>query len=91
MQLLTGKRSQLRDEVSYFISGHTDAPQFLSADDFAHIIRYAPLVSIDLIIRDLEGKVLLGLRTNEPAKHTYFLPGGVILKMRRYGRHSREF
>jgi colanic acid biosynthesis protein WcaH len=57
-----------------------DAPRFLPDDDFAHIVRYAPLVSIDLIIRDLEGNVLLGLRENEPAKNTYFVPGGVIRK-----------
>ena len=57
-----------------------DAPQFLSDDDFAHIVRYAPLVSIDLIVRDLEENVLLGLRANEPAKNTYFVPGGVIRK-----------
>src|ERR1700738_2282456 len=57
-----------------------DAPCFLPDDDFAHIVRYAPLVSIDLIIRDLEGNVLLGLRENEPAKNTYFVPGGVIRK-----------
>ena len=30
--------------------------------------------------RDLEGNVLLGLRENEPAKNTYFVPGGVIRK-----------
>lgn len=52
----------------------------LPDDDFAHIVRFAPLVSIDLIIRDSEGKVLLGLRTNEPAKDTYFVPGGIIRK-----------
>jgi colanic acid biosynthesis protein WcaH len=34
----------------------------------------------NLIIRDLEGNVLLGLRENEPAKNTYFVPGGVIRK-----------
>ena len=51
-----------------------DTPEFLSDDDFAHIVRYAPLVSIDLIVRDLEENVLLGLRANEPAKNTYFVP-----------------
>ena len=37
-------------------------------DEFAEIVRLAPLVSIDLIIRDKEQKVLVALRTNEPAK-----------------------
>jgi colanic acid biosynthesis protein WcaH len=57
-----------------------DAPQFLPDDDFAHIVRHAPLVSVDLIIRDLEGNALLGLRANEPARGTYFVPGGIIRK-----------
>ena len=60
-----------------------DAPQVLSDDEFARIVRYAPLVSIDLIIRDIKGNVLLGLRTNEPAKGTFFVPGGVIRKNER--------
>jgi GDP-mannose mannosyl hydrolase len=49
-------------------------------DEFAHVVRLAPLVSIDLIIRDNEQKVLVALRTNEPAKGVYFVPGGCILK-----------
>jgi len=57
--------------------------QVLSDDEFARIVRYAPLVSIDLIIRDIKGNVLLGLRTNEPAKGTFFVPGGVIRKNER--------
>jgi colanic acid biosynthesis protein WcaH len=49
-------------------------------DEFAEIVRLAPLVSIDLIIRDKEQKVLVALRTNEPAKGVYFVPGGCIRK-----------
>lgn len=52
----------------------------LSNEDFASVIRYAPLVSIDIVIRDPEAHVLLGFRTNEPARSTYFIPGGVIRK-----------
>ena len=37
-------------------------------------------MSIDLIIRDSSKRVLLGLRTNEPAKGVYFVPGGRIWK-----------
>jgi colanic acid biosynthesis protein WcaH len=51
-----------------------------SDDEFAHIVRLAPLVSIDLIIRDDEQNVLVALRTNEPAKGVYFVPGGCIRK-----------
>lgn len=53
---------------------------FLEDRDFAHIVRYAPLVSIDIVIRDPRGRVLLGLRANEPAKGALFVPGGIIRK-----------
>jgi hypothetical protein len=52
----------------------------LSDEKFSHVIRSAPLVSIDLIIMDPGHKVLLGLRTKEPTKGYYFVPGGVIRK-----------
>ena len=52
----------------------------LTADQFRHIVRHAPLVSIDLVITDPAGHVLVGLRNNEPAKDAYFVPGGVIRK-----------
>jgi colanic acid biosynthesis protein WcaH len=44
------------------------------------IVRYAPLPSLDLIIRDSGGSVFVGFRNNEPAKNYYFVPGGVIRK-----------
>jgi len=43
------------------------------------------LVSIDLIIRNARDEVLLGLRSNEPAKGFYFVPGGMIRKGERLG------
>ena len=52
----------------------------VSDADLAQIIRFAPLIAIDLIIRDPGGRILVGLRTNEPAKGTYFVPGGAIRK-----------
>ena len=55
----------------------------LSEDDFALAVRLMPLISIDLILRDPEGAILVGLRTNEPAKDCYFVPGGVVLKNER--------
>ena len=48
--------------------------------EFSYIVRCAPLPSFDLIIRDSDGRVLVGHRTNEPAKNYYFVPGGVIRK-----------
>jgi colanic acid biosynthesis protein WcaH len=55
-------------------------PRFLSNDEFAFVVRRTPLVSFDIIIKDPDGNVLVGLRTNEPAKGKYFVPGGIIRK-----------
>jgi colanic acid biosynthesis protein WcaH len=58
-------------------------PRFLSHTELDTIIRLAPLIAIDLIIRNAREDVLLGLRKNEPAKGCYFVPGGMILKNER--------
>ena len=58
-------------------------PVPLSHADLATVVRLAPLVAIDLIIRNTRGEVLLGLRNNEPAKGCYFVPGGMIRKNER--------
>ena len=39
-----------------------------------------PLVSIDLIVINDAGEVLLGYRRNRPAQDCWFVPGGKILK-----------
>ena len=52
----------------------------LSSTDFKMIVKSTPLVSIDLIVRDSEGNLLLGKRTNRPAKGFWFVPGGRVLK-----------
>jgi colanic acid biosynthesis protein WcaH len=52
----------------------------LDLDAFARVVRDTPLVSIDLIVRDPEGRVLLGMRNNPPARDHWFVPGGRILK-----------
>jgi colanic acid biosynthesis protein WcaH len=52
----------------------------LSESDFASVVKNTPLVSIDLIICDPSGAVLMGWRNNEPAKNTWFVPGGRIRK-----------
>ncbi|MBN2350515.1 MAG: GDP-mannose mannosyl hydrolase [Bacteroidales bacterium] len=54
--------------------------QKLSANEFENVIRNTPLISIDLIIKNSEHKILLGWRTNAPAKDTWFVPGGRISK-----------
>ncbi|NPA51280.1 MAG: GDP-mannose mannosyl hydrolase [Aquificae bacterium] len=50
---------------------------------FKFIIQNTPLVAIDLIVKDKEGKILLGKRKNRPAKNFYFVPGGRIFKNER--------
>jgi colanic acid biosynthesis protein WcaH len=52
----------------------------LSAEDFAVIVRLTPLVAMDLVVRDPDGRVLLGRRKNAPARGCLFVPGGRISK-----------
>ena len=58
-------------------------PRFLNRDEFAQVVRNTPLIAIDLIIRNPDQCVLVGLRTNEPAKGKWFVPGGVVRKYER--------
>lgn len=52
----------------------------LCAHDFLEVVRLTPLVSIDLIVTDAQHRVLVGRRTNRPARGTWFVPGGRIRK-----------
>jgi colanic acid biosynthesis protein WcaH len=58
-------------------------PTFLPREQWLEVVARAPLVSIDLVVRDARGRVLLGLRRNEPARDFWFVPGGVIRKNER--------
>lgn len=53
---------------------------FLEADAFRSIVASTPLVSIDLIVRNQRGEILLGQRLNRPAQGCWFVPGGRIYK-----------
>ncbi|MDO9207877.1 MAG: NUDIX domain-containing protein, partial [Sulfuricurvum sp.] len=55
-------------------------PHHLPTDLFTTIVQNTPLISIDLIIRNHQGEVLLGKRLNAPAKGFWFTPGGRIYK-----------
>ena len=55
----------------------------LSCEEFLEVVERTPLVSIDLIVRRTDRRVLLGRRTNEPAKGCWFVPGGRIHKNER--------
>jgi colanic acid biosynthesis protein WcaH len=52
---------------------------WISADDWETIVASVPIVSVDLVISH-DGGVLLGRRTNEPAKGYWFVPGGRVYK-----------
>lgn len=55
----------------------------LSAEEFLTVVRLAPLISIDLVVRNGNGCVLVGLRKNQPARDHWFVPGGRIYKNER--------
>lgn len=52
----------------------------LNDEIFMTVIKSTPLVSIDLLITNELGNVLLGERLNQPAKKNWFVPGGRIRK-----------
>ena len=52
----------------------------ISDQQFLKIIDATPLVSIDLILENQQGKILLGKRNNRPAQNYWFVPGGRIRK-----------
>jgi colanic acid biosynthesis protein WcaH len=52
----------------------------LARPEFLDVVRLTPLISIDLIVVDDRGRVLLGRRVNRPARGTWFVPGGRIRK-----------
>jgi len=54
--------------------------EFLTESKILAIIQHTPLIAIDLIIKNKNGEVLLGLRKNQPAKDFWFTPGGRIRK-----------
>jgi colanic acid biosynthesis protein WcaH len=68
--------------------------QWLCAEEFATVVRLTPLVSIDLVVHSQDRRVLVGRRTNEPAKGILFVPGGRITKnetmVKAFERLSRE-
>ncbi|MCP1289057.1 GDP-mannose mannosyl hydrolase [Chromobacterium sp. S0633] len=53
---------------------------FLPVCDFMQIVKFAPLISIDFIIENNNGNLLLGLRKNQPAAGFWFVPGGRVRK-----------
>ncbi len=52
----------------------------LPAREFASAVAALPLVSIDWVVTDPDGRLLLGRRINAPARGWWFTPGGRIRK-----------
>ncbi len=52
----------------------------LAQAEFRQAVEMLPLVSIDLLLRDANGRYLTGLRSNPPAQGAWFVPGGRIRK-----------
>ncbi len=46
----------------------------LPDDLFGLVIRHRPIVCIDLLVRDPEERLLVGMRKNRPAQGTWFVP-----------------
>ena len=57
--------------------------RFLPEDQFLEVVAHAPLVSIDLVVSDAAGRILVGLRRNAPARGSWFVPGGIVRKNER--------
>jgi colanic acid biosynthesis protein WcaH len=55
-----------------------EVPGFIPKDEYIDIIKKTQIISNDLLIFNTSGQVLLGLRNNEPAKNTWFVPGGKV-------------
>lgn len=53
---------------------------WLSNEVFKSVVAATPLVSIDLIVENEQGSILLGKRVNRPAAGFWFVPGGRVQK-----------
>jgi colanic acid biosynthesis protein WcaH len=62
----------------------------LPIETFRTVVASTPLVSIDLLVRDGEGRYLVGQRRNPPARDSWFVPGGRIRKNERLAQALRR-
>jgi colanic acid biosynthesis protein WcaH len=53
---------------------------WLSTSDFRLVVHATPLISIDLVVQNTRGEILLGQRLNRPAQGSWFVPGGRVRK-----------
>lgn len=61
-------------------AGEGLAEGWLAEAELAAVASLTSLVSVDLLVFDGEGRVLLGKRANEPARGAWFTPGGRVRK-----------
>ncbi len=59
---------------------------FLALSDFERAVGALPLVSVDWVLLNPAGQMLLGYRRNAPARHWWFTPGGRVRKNEPFGR-----
>ncbi len=52
---------------------------WIPTDEWQTVVRHLPIASVDLVVAHDDG-VVLGRRTNEPAKGRWFMPGGRLRK-----------
>ena len=53
---------------------------FLPQPEFESALRALPLVSVDWVLTNPAGELLVGQRLNAPARDTWFTPGGRVRK-----------
>lgn len=77
----------MSDTANFDLSLHPDQPMepvhakpMLPLDQFRQAVEALPLVSVDWILTDPAGNLLLGKRMNAPARDAWFSPGGRIRK-----------
>lgn len=64
--------------MSEFTPKHDRIPD----EEWETVVRNVPIVSVDLVVSSADG-IVLGKRTNEPAKGEWFVPGGRVHKHER--------
>lgn len=52
---------------------------WIPENEWNTIVTYAPIVSVDLVVETPAG-IILGRRTNDPARDEWFVPGGRVRK-----------
>jgi len=53
-------------------------PRLIPHDLYRQILAVMPIVCVDLMVTDVDGKLLLLRRRDEPAKDQWWLPGGRV-------------